>query len=387
MGTTNWTTHLNHKTKMLLFSKSIEPFIRKFSISKLYGYKDIVMTFDEPYKILVGENGSGKTTLLNCLCFTLKRRFESLAKIRFARIEIEFAHGKKLEFCKEEIEALVERENNYQNSPFYRSISQRLSQKDIKALQGIIYSGRDESEQAKLIVSYIKKIGFNFTSPSLYIYKNVKRLVHEYMAINLEHRLEVLDTALKSDIFYYPTYRRIESAIGNFRDISEKLSEANPFMEKIDLSKLFDSDEIQFGMDDVKKRIREVTNVIYQKTMDGFSSIMGDMLSQLAKSNSGTDKEYNFDKKLIQIILDRLSETIKKDDKESIMRYATSGKLDNPNLNFLIAKLVSLYEEQKQYDKAIKNFRDTCNHYLNDKKFVYNESSIDLYVESHFSNV
>lgn len=73
---------------MLLFSKYREPFIRKFSILKLYGYKDIVMTFDNPYKILVGENGSGKTTLLNCLCFTLMRRFKSLVKIRFARIEI-----------------------------------------------------------------------------------------------------------------------------------------------------------------------------------------------------------------------------------------------------------------------------------------------------------
>lgn len=193
------------------------------------------------------------------------------------------------------------------------------------------------------------------------------------MAISLEHRLEILDDVLKSDIFYYPTYRRIESALVNFQEISKKLSEINPFIEKIDLSKLFNSDGIQFGMDDVKKRIDNVTDIIYQTTMDGFSSIMGDMLSQLSKTIKSDEIKYNFDKKLIQIILDRLNDKIKPADKESIMAYATSGKLNNPNLNFLIAKLVSLYEEQKQYDKAIKCFRDTCNHYLNEVllKFWY----------------
>lgn len=371
---------------MFFFFKFKEPFIRKFSITGLYGYKNIEMTFDDPVKILVGENGSGKTTILNCLYYTLKQKFDSLSKIRFSRIKIEFNHEKFLEFGKEEIEAIVEREKDFQNTPFYRSISQQLTPKDITELQRIIYSGKSELEQTKLIVSYIRKLGFNFKSPSFYIYNNVKRLVHEYMAISLEHRLEILDDVLKSDIFYYPTYRRIESALVNFQEISKKLSEINPFMEKIDLSKLFNSDDIQFGMDDVKKRIDNVTDIIYQTTMDGFSSIMGDMLSQLSKTIKSDEIKYNFDKKLIQIILDRLNDKIKPADKESIMAYATSGKLNNPNLNFLIAKLVSLYEEQKQYDKAIKCFRDTCNHYLNDKKFVYNESSIDLYVESHFNN-
>ena len=125
------------------------------------------MTFDDPVKILVGENGSGKTTILNCLYYTLKQKFDSLSKIRFSRIKIEFNHEKFLEFGKEEIEAIVEREKDFQNTPFYRSISQQLTPKDIAELQRIIYSGKSELEQTKLIVSYIRKLGFNFKSPSI----------------------------------------------------------------------------------------------------------------------------------------------------------------------------------------------------------------------------
>ena len=125
---------------MFFFFKFKEPFIRKFSITGLYGYKNIEMTFDDPVKILVGENGSGKTTILNCLYYTLKQKFDSLSKIRFSRIKIEFNHEKFLEFGKEEIEAIVEREKDFQNTPFYRSISQQLNPKDIAELQRIIYS-------------------------------------------------------------------------------------------------------------------------------------------------------------------------------------------------------------------------------------------------------
>lgn len=135
-------------------------------------------------------------------------------------------------------------------------------------------------------------------------------------------------------------------------------------------------------MDDVLMSIRKITSEIYKKTMDGFGVIMGDMLSLLSKPTRKNVVEYNFDKKVIQIILDRLGNTVKEEDKKQIINYANSGNLNNPNLNFLISKLASLYDEQKRLDKAIKDFKDICNCYLSEKQFVYNESLIDLYIES-----
>lgn len=367
---------------MFLFSFMSDPFIQRFCIYGLFGYKDIEINFDESFKILVGENGSGKTTILNCLYYTLKKKFEPLSKIRFDKIRIDFRHKKTLEFAKYEVDAIVEAEYKFQNTAFYRSLSQQLTNKDIESLAKLIYSNKTELEQTKAILTYTRKLGFDFKTPSTYMYKNVKRLVNEFLAMNLDHRFEVLDDVLKSKILYFPTYRRVESAFANFEEINKKLAESNPFFERIDFEKFFQDEQMQFGMEDVYNSIHNITSEIYRKTMDGFGVIMGDMLSQLSKNVAKNEVAYNFDKKVIKIILDRLGDTIKEEDKLQIMDYANSGNLNNSNLNFLISKLANLYDEQKGLDKALKVFKDTCNHYLSEKQFVYNESAIDLHIES-----
>jgi predicted ATP-dependent endonuclease of OLD family len=141
---------------------------------------------------------------------------------------------------------------------------------------------------------------------------------------------------------------------------------------------------IQFGMEDVKNSITKLTSIIQTRTMDGFSTIMGSMLGQLYK-NEDDRRNYRFEDEKIKIILDRLGDNVKKADKEAIIKYATSGQLDNKNLNYLIGKLITLYKDQEVYDLAIKNFRDTCNGYLQDKKFVYDESSVNLRIVSEYN--
>ena len=44
----------------------------------------------------------------------------------------------------------------------------------------------------------------------------------------------------------------------------------------------------------------------------------------------------------------------------------------------LIEKLIDNYNQQKKYDDRIKKFTDTCNKYLNDKQFYYNQSTLSL---------
>ena len=68
-----------------------------------------------------------------------------------------------------------------------------------------------------------------------------------------------------------------------------------------------------------------------------------------------------------------------------------SGKIrkrDNLYLWNLISKLIDNYGQQKEYDDRIKRFADTCNKYLIDKQFNYNQSTLELNVvlENNFKN-
>lgn len=361
-------------------------FIKQFTIEGLFGYKNIRIDFDEPYKILVGENGSGKTTIMNCLFYTLTRKFDMLVNVRFERIRIVFSKGFALDFNKDEVTAFLDKDDKFQSTQFYRMLSERVDAKEYQILKSIVYSSDATQDKADKVKARLNTIGFNFNAPSSYVFRNVVRLIHEYTSIDFAHKLEVLDNIPQYALFYFPTFRRVESSILNWDSIFDKIRNRFPFLDKDDISSLMKDNLIQFGMDDVESSINELTEVIKKRTMDGFATIMGNMLSQLYKSSDDDRRNYSFEDNKIKIILDRLGNNVKLDDKEAIVKYASSGKLDNKNLNYLIGKLIKLYEDQEVYDMAIKNFRDTCNHYLRDKKFVYNESTVDLYMESTFQN-
>ncbi|WP_314954624.1 AAA family ATPase [Hoylesella loescheii] len=358
-------------------------FIKTFKIQNLFGYKDVEMSFEDSYKIIVGENGTGKTTILNCLYYTLSKRFELLSNIRFDSITINFTKNRKIEFTKKEVDAYNEKEKEFQHSQFYRLLSSKIKEKNIKRFSEIVYSSADTIEKSSLVTEELQNIGFKFSSSYDYLYKNIVRLVHEYMSIEFSNKLDVLDTVFQSEIVYFPTYRRVESGFVGWNNMLNKVQEKYPFLDfdRKEVLDEFHSEMIQFGMEDVKDKIKSLTSQIYKKTMEGFTSIMASMLSQLSNNITQENKEYKFEDNKIGIILDRLGDRIKEDDKKSIKEYALSKKLNNSNLNYLIGKLIKLYENQKDIDLAIKKFIETCNHYLMDKQFVYNESSIDVYVE------
>lgn len=363
----------------------MESFIKVFHIKGLFGYKNVRIEFDEPYKIIVGENGSGKTTVLNCLYYTLAKKFDLLVNVRFDSIHIIFRKNKDLEFSKNEVAAFVEKNDRFQSSQFYRMLSDKVQISDLEKFKSIIYSDANTDKKTERIISMMNNLGFKFNTPSAYIYQNAVRLVHEYMGIVFEHKMEIIDDILDSSLFYFPTYRRVESAMVGWDKITDQISDKYPFLDKDEILEALNNELIQFGMDDVKMSINRLTKEINRMTMEGFSSIMGGMLSQLSREMEDDKRKYSFEEEKIRIILDRLGDKIKEEDKNSIKRYASSKQLNNKNLNYLIGKLIKLYEEQKEYDTAIKRFKDTCNRYLKEKAFIYNESSIDLYIESLYN--
>ena len=361
----------------------MKKFINRYSIVNLFGYKNISIDFSENCYILVGENGSGKTTILNCLFYVLAQKTDLLSKIRFDKIILEYANNKKIEITKKEIEAKVAKDEGFSNSPFYRSIQRDLKPSQISNLRRIVISDKPQSLKEANVMAELNKLGFNFRTPSNFVYRTITKIVQEQMAEELEHKYDELESILNYNIIFMPTYRRIESSMFNFENMIKKYANGNPFFDAEDINFDFikNNEEIRYGMRDVQAKIEGITLLINKKTKDSFPMIMANLLTFLSSNNLKSERNCNFDSSVVNIVLDRLGDQITYSVKEQIRKYITSSNLNNDNLNYLISSLVSLYKEQEKLDLAIKQFRDICNRYLFDKQFVYDESSVDLYIE------
>ncbi|MUP39872.1 AAA family ATPase [Labilibaculum euxinus] len=354
--------------------------ITKLKIDKLFGYQDISIDFESRVKILIGENGLGKTTVLNMLYFLLDKKFDKLDDIKFERIELVFSNKRKISFTHNSLSYFLEKPKRYQSGQFYQILSKQLSQKDVNNLKNIIDDKKIHPiERDKIIAAKINELGVKINAPSRYIYENIKKLISEFEAIEFQKIIEQIDSEVQSKILYFPTFRRIESQFSNLSSNSrEALLEEYPFLDESDLSKLYNADIIQFGMQDVEARISNITSEITQKSLVGFSNITGDLLGQLSQNFPISIVRKRKDDDKLKIILERVGSRISFDDKENIINYVKSGDVTNKGLLYLIDKLIDLYDEQESLDKAIKDFRDTCNLYLNRKAFVYDESQVSL---------
>ena len=80
-------------------------FIESFKITKLWGYRDIDLTFNNDVNILIGPNGSGKTTILNLLHAILSADLRNILALDFERVEIKLKgfKGKSVRTVKAEI--------------------------------------------------------------------------------------------------------------------------------------------------------------------------------------------------------------------------------------------------------------------------------------------
>ena len=63
-------------------------FIESFTIEKLWGYRNIDLTFDSNMNVLIGPNGSGKTTVLTLLHSILSLELSGILNVNFEYAEI-----------------------------------------------------------------------------------------------------------------------------------------------------------------------------------------------------------------------------------------------------------------------------------------------------------
>ena len=378
--------HLFTKESSKTLNKTNLVYIGIFGLFNLY---NVEIDFDKQVNIFIGENGLGKTTILNCIYYLLEGKFSKLGSIEFSEIKIQYKNDtKKYTITSADV-------NDYNRKNMSRSLSyKRYDEMDMyiaDIIENIAPDGEfneiyDDHEIERItyevsrvldvpipiarsrIRRYINYKKTNFNNGKKGSFKNVDDLI-KTIKQNISHR-----------IIYLPTYRRIE----------DDFSTLNIGSNEINRSEVL----IKFGMSDVQSAIDRILEKIRTLAMRGFTEMTGVLLKQYTDEKNPIEKMYYNDglKKIkyetVKIVLDRLGKEIEESYKAKILTLVKSCDIEkNLYLCNLIYKLIDNYELQKKYDDRIKKFTDTCNRYLINKHFFYNQStlSLDVFLNDNFN--
>lgn len=361
--------------------------LQKFTINKLFGYQDVNLKFKDRTMILMGENGLGKTSILNSLYFSLTKRWRKLSKINFESIEITIDNIEFI-FTREELMELLDLSNN-KDKNIKRLESEILNLIDIDKLKENINSTKyKDLDKRDVIYDFLKDNSLNVLTkrPISMIIKALENLTKQSELTGIKEFENYIEKNKCINILYFPTYRRVEEELHNIGKLTSLNRENNYKIfwhdeEKLDDDELEDETLIQFGMEDVEQRIKNIITKINDSSIKGFAKVTGEMLHQLQEGFPElTEKEiFKINRNNIEIILNRVKNNLSEDDRINILRLLDSRELlYKKELAYFLIKLEGIYLQQRELDNSIKNFEKICNEYLVGKKLYFDESSVTL---------
>ncbi len=359
--------------------------IKRFRINKLFGFRNVNIPFDDNIKILIGENGLGKTTVLNSLYYVLSEKYYKLFAIEFERIDLQFVDGNKIQFTKRELESYIRFKDRQAHRPIPNEIINRINLLELEEFLSTDLENEKAIEQS--IIRYISKKRIPRWAPSQIMSRDIRYLLNEPTFKKFREFSDIIKS-YSIDILYFPTYRRVEEDLKNLGKFRRKIHDSDfeeSFYEEIEEDfQVSDDTLIHFGMEDVEQRIDLVKNFINNSTVDGFSKVTGEILSQLLKGFPEIQQEQidSLDISTAKIVLHRVGNSLSDMDRHEILRLLEKPEdlLKKNELTYFLFNLIEIYNKHKHVDDAIKKFKDVCNNYLEDKEFRYNESTVDIAV-------
>lgn len=340
--------------------------LKRFSISKLYGERDVSIDFSSNIKILVAENGYGKTTILNALFGIVSGDISKLRQIDFEKISIEFTDGDNFEIDITELKISTE---TFKKNGIYDHLLRKVGEaKTLRLLENFFALSPKQFQRSAIL----KNVANRTDIPASHLVNILKDISSSQDDVNdiIEGRekLKKIREKFELNIVYLPTYRRVEQDF-------EELTSSND-------AEFLDDHSINFGMKDVTRRFEEITKEIITSSVAWFSKVNGQMLSQLVEGFKVDDEVKNSinDPDALKIVLDRIGDNIEESYKRKIIELVKTKEIFNGHdpLLYFISNLVKVYVQQKSNDQAIQDFSEVCNRYLVDKKINYNESNVTI---------
>ncbi|WP_219823538.1 AAA family ATPase [Pseudomonas syringae] len=341
-----------------------EQILKKFSIFKLFKERDVSISFESNIKVLVAENGYGKTTILNALYYVATGNLFGLKKIEFESIEIIFNDGEKFDIKHSDLKLL----EGAKDKGFYEHLKIILNEKDADDLLSDFFQMPAKQFKAcKSFKAAAKKSGFGESLLGSYLEKYIRTEDNAADQFKNNRVVSRIKAKMPKNILYLPTYRRVEIDLGIKNDDESEQTE-----------------NIHFGMKDVQDLISLRTQEILSSSVEWFSKVNGQMLSQLAEGFSLDEELKERIKKpdAVKIVLDRIGTNIDEDTKQKIPLLIESGEIfeGHDPLIYFISNLVKVYAQQKDNDQALQRFTEVCNRYLGDKMIQYDEGKVSVKV-------
>ena len=340
--------------------------LKYFTVSKLYGERDVTIDFTSNIKILVAENGYGKTTVLNALFGVLSGDISKLRKIDFESIYIEFNDGDSFEITSSELKISTD---NFKHNGIYDHLIKKVGEpKTLRLLEN--YFSLSPKQFLRSII--LKNVSSRTEIPTTHLVNILKDISASKgdvkNIVEGKEKLKKIHDKFDFNIVYLPTYRRVEQ---DFEELTDTNQDA-----------FLDDHSINFGMKDVTRRFEEITKEIITSSVAWFSKVNGQMLSQLVEGFQVDDEVRNSinDPDALKIVLDRIGDNIEESYKKKIIELVETKEIfeGHDPLLYFISNLVKVYVQQKSNDQAIQDFSEVCNRYLGDKKINYNESNVTI---------
>jgi ABC-type Na+ transport system ATPase subunit NatA len=358
------------------------PSLTTFAALGLHNERDVSFDLKDGVRILVDENGSGKTTMLILLYSLLRPDYRALSRLAFRELRLDFDDGQRVSISQTSFTETIQtfmtalREN-----PVGRFIHDRFVEKrnDIAIWDLMRLSERAErrSTHPRLLINespILRRISME--SPfSVYeiatALEDIRKKSNEH---NTGSELQRLRELLPNPVLWFPTYRRIEE---DLRTLGYSFERSQP-----------QDVLIQFGMEDVTTRLSKITTAIQQSSVEWYSIVIGQMISQLTDEISVTpEMRTAVEKKdALGIILARVGNSIQEEKKQDILRIVGRGSINEKkydSLVYFLYNLMKIYEQQRAQDEEIKAFVTVINKYLRGKQIQYDESKLTIAVMSN----
>lgn len=361
--------------------------IKHIKILGLFGNRDITIDLSSGKLILVGENGLGKTTILAILNHLLSGRIEDLLGYHFSGIVVSFSESGDFVFSISEIKDYARSYRHlvdlYTTLSVTRIINYLVASPDTdyssKNSINIAMDGRPDRLRGleRFSSDPVEPIGETIGNhvlmfPKVYDFKRILR-------------------SLNFSVLYLPTYRRIEASAQEIFRQYKRNSELS-LQDKVQRSLFgtYDSSEnwleiierhnvLHFGMKDIKDQIERIQNRISRKSVSGYAEMSGKMISKLLEKGKEDGIVEVKDTDHIKVVLQRIGDAISESERNSIIKLIEEGRFnDNHYLSYLFDSLIEVYKSTEKYDEAMQGFRDSCNKFLINKKFRYDESKVTL---------